>query len=88
MEYDFTTAKATVVSAIPLTLERHQPSTTMKDVFMGRTHKSSPGPKAHKQLRVKFAPNVVKEKTKQEPVTFLEQLRFHEPKFKKFSAGA
>jgi hypothetical protein len=60
----------------------------MKDVFMGRLRKSSLGPKAQKQPTAKLAPNVVKEKTKQEPVTFLEQLRYHEPKFKKFSAGA
>jgi hypothetical protein len=55
---------------------------------MGRLRKSSLGPKAQKQPTAKLAPNVVKEKTKQEPVTFLEQLRYHEPKFKKFSAGA
>ena len=55
---------------------------------MGRTRKNFPGPKAHKQPRVKLAPNVVKERTKLEPETFLEQLRFYEPKFKKLSAGA
>jgi hypothetical protein len=60
----------------------------MKEVVMGRIRKSSPGPKSQKQPIVKFAPNVVKEKTKQEPVTFLEQLRYHEPKYKKFSASA
>jgi hypothetical protein len=88
MECEQHTAKTEIVSAVSLTLERRQPSTIMKEVVMGRTRKNSPGPKAHKHPRVKLAPNVVKEKTKLEPVTFLEQLRFHEPKFKKFSAGA
>jgi hypothetical protein len=54
---------------------------------MGRTRKNSPGPKSHK-VRAKLAPNVVKEKIKQEPVTFLEPMRYVEPKFKKFAAGA
>jgi hypothetical protein len=54
---------------------------------MGRSRKSSPGPKSSKS-KVNLAPNVVKEKTKQEPVTFLDESKFVTPKPKRFAVAA
>ena len=49
---------------------------------MGRTRKSSPGPKAQ-TTKIKLAPNVIKESIKKEPVTF-----FQSDKPRGYSAGA
>ena len=60
---------------------------------MGQTGKGSPVPKKPK-TQVKFAPNVIKSRTKQEPISFFDEglhkpgTLFERPKSKRSAASA